>query len=190
MDVLVCGHVLNSDFLSLNLSVLVFSSIVVVFSSVRPFVLQLPPRTNARTHNSWLEVFEFENDALPYQLVVGNGGTLLIDNDDIPRDSLSKLDFHVGKPEYNITGKTKRGELKFEYGYAIMKRKEDGSSYDVNFYTWRKETGTAEPLDFTLSVPKGPRVTRNAPVSAATAVVDGLTIVVVVAIGFLSTVVI
>lgn len=107
--------------------------------------------------DSWLEVLQFDNDELPAQMVVGNGGTKLIDNY-INQSSIPYIDLKVGNPEYGIQARVKRGLTLKEFGYSIMERDDDGA-YEVKFYIFKGNNTnySMEALNFTLPIPKGLR---------------------------------
>jgi len=110
-------------------------------------------------HMHWLQALQFDNDSLPAQLVVGNGGTKLIQNY-INQSSISYIDLYVGKPEYNIKGRIQKGITMSEFGFGIMERS-DGGGYDVTFHTWREDSRSVEPIDFSMYIPRGPRRKGN-----------------------------
>ncbi|KAL3765302.1 hypothetical protein ACHAW5_006087 [Stephanodiscus triporus] len=107
-------------------------------------------------HQHWLQVLEFNDDALPAQLVVGHGGTKLIPNW-VNQDSLTRIKLEVGQPELNIVATVKRGITMSQFGYGIMERN-DGMDYDVTFYGLDETTRKVGVLDFSMTIPKGPRV--------------------------------
>jgi hypothetical protein len=49
-----------------------------------------------------------------------------------------------------------RGLTLAQYGYGVMERKED-DGYEVTFSVYKEDLGQMESLDFTLSIPAGPR---------------------------------
>jgi hypothetical protein len=85
----------------------------------------------------------------------------LINAHDIDNNALTNIKFNIGKPEYNITGRVKSGEIKFEYGYGMMTRDDETGDYNVMFYTWQNETKSVIPMDYSITIPKGPRVKKN-----------------------------
>jgi hypothetical protein len=109
-------------------------------------------------NNSWLEVLEFEDNALPTQMIVGNGGTKLLNDHDIDNNALTNIKFEIGKPEYNITGRVRSGEIRFEYGYGMMTRDDETGDYNVAFYTWQDVTKSVKSIDYSITIPKGLRV--------------------------------
>ena len=90
-------------------------------------------------------------------MVVGNGGTKLIDNY-INQSSIPYIDLKVGNPEYGIQARVKRGLTLKEFGYSIMERDDDGA-YEVKFYIFKGNNTnySMEALNFTLPIPKGLR---------------------------------
>ena len=110
-------------------------------------------------HMHWLEVLEFEDNVLPAQLVVGNGGTMMIENK-INQSSIPYINLTVGKEEYGIQGRVKRGLTKSEFGYGIMERQED-MHYEVYFKTWQPEKQKVD-IAFSLSIPAGLRKNAQA----------------------------
>jgi hypothetical protein len=108
-------------------------------------------------HQHWLQVLEFNDDALPAQLVVGHGGTKMIPNF-VDQDSLARIKLEVGQPELNIAATVKRGITMSQFGYGIMERNDDNMDYDVTFYGLDETTREVGVLDFSMTIPKGPRV--------------------------------
>ena len=98
------------------------------------------------------EVLEFEDNKLPAQMVVGNGGTMMIENK-IKQSSIPFVDLKVGKEEYNLQARVKRGLTMSEFGYGVMERQEDNKSYEVKFNVYNQDAGAMETLDFKLSIP-------------------------------------
>jgi len=112
-------------------------------------------------HMHWLEVLEFEDNVLPAQMVVGNGGTMMIENK-IDQSSIPYINLTVGKEEYGIHGRVKRGITKSAFGYGIMERQDD-LSYEVKFMTWQADKGSVAN-QFNLTIPAGLR--KNAQTDA------------------------
>ena len=98
------------------------------------------------------EVLEFEDNKLPAQMVVGNGGTMMIENK-IKQSSIPYIDMKVGKEEYNLQARVTRGITMSEFGYSVMERQEDNQSYEVKFNIYNQDAGAMETLDFKLSIP-------------------------------------
>lgn len=78
---------------------------------------------------------------------------MMIENK-IDQSSIPYIDLKVGRPEYNIQGRVKRGLTKKQFGYGIMERKVDGN-YDVTFKGYVPETQQMETIDFALEIPAG-----------------------------------
>jgi hypothetical protein len=107
-------------------------------------------------HMHWLEALQFTNNDLPPQLVVGNGGTLMIPNY-IEQDVFPHIKIDVGREGVNYTGIVERGITMSKFGFGIMERADDLSGYEVAFYAFNDDTRAVDPIDFTLWIPKGPR---------------------------------
>lgn len=99
-----------------------------------------------------IEVLEFEDNELPAQMVVGNGGTMMIENK-IKQSSIPYVDLKVGKEEYNLQARVKRGLTMSQFGYSVMERQEDNKSYEVKFNVYNQDAMAMETLDFKLSIP-------------------------------------
>ena len=99
-----------------------------------------------------IEVLEFEDNELPAQMVVGNGGTMMIENK-IKQSSIPYVDLKVGKEEYNLQARVKRGLTMSQFGYSVMERQEDNKSYEVKFNVYNQDARAMETLDFKLSIP-------------------------------------
>ncbi|CAB9501988.1 ser Thr protein phosphatase family protein [Seminavis robusta] len=108
-------------------------------------------------HMHWLEALEFEDYALPNQLVVGHGGTKLIDNY-VNQDIFDGgVRLEVGKNGH-LQGTVKSGFSQAEMvGYAVMERNDD-LSYTVTFKGYNVTTDEMETFDYVMNFPKGPRV--------------------------------
>jgi hypothetical protein len=91
-------------------------------------------------------------------MIVGNGGTKLLNAHDIDNNALTNIKFEIGKPECNITGRVKSGEIKYEYGYGMMTRDDETGDYNVAFYTWQNETKSVKSIDYSITIPKGLRL--------------------------------
>lgn len=82
----------------------------------------------------------------------------------IDQSSIPYIDLKVGKPEYRIEGRVKRGITKSQFGYGIMERQED-LSYEVQFKVWQPSTrrlqgsvkGGYMDVGFNLTIPAGLR---------------------------------
>ena len=107
-------------------------------------------------HQHWFQLLEFDSDALPVQLVVGHGGTKLINNY-VNQDSLSRIRLEVGRPELGMSATVKRGITKSKFGYGIMERNAR-MGYDVAFYALDQTTHEVGMEDFNMTIPAGPRV--------------------------------
>ena len=106
-------------------------------------------------HMHWLQVLEFNDNALPPQLTVGHGGTKLF-NSSIDEELYPHIRLVVGEPEiYSAT--IERGYTMNKFGYAIMERN-DELNYDVTFYVFNQTTREVlEMEDLIVTIPKGPR---------------------------------
>jgi hypothetical protein len=109
-------------------------------------------------HMHWLLVLLY--DTLPHQIVVGHGGTSLIPNY-VNQNSFPGLVVEAGR-DNAFRGIVEDGmSSSLMHGYAIMEHRDDGD-YSVTF---RGLNGSMEmeDLDFTLAIPRGPRVQQNSP---------------------------
>jgi hypothetical protein len=102
------------------------------------------------TRCSWLQVLEFEDNVLPPNFLVGNGGTKMIKNN-IYQSSIPHLDFQIHQNEFTITGKVKKGLTLSQFGYSIMERSKSGT-YKVTFHVWDKQKSKVTPLDYVVSI--------------------------------------
>ena len=66
----------------------------------------------------------------------------------------------MGKEEYGIHGRVKRGITKSAFGYGIMERQDD-LSYIVQFKTWQADKGYVAN-QFNLTIPAGLRKNAKA----------------------------
>ena len=111
-------------------------------------------------HMHWLSALSFENHQLPDQIVVGHGGTNLIDNP-VNQDALVGLQIRAGKNKIH-QGTVRAGITTSEmFGFGVLERNDEGD-YDVYFKGVDVAQDRTVLNDFTLSIPKGPRV-RNEP---------------------------
>ena len=107
-------------------------------------------------HMHWFGAFSFENQTLPAQVVVGNGGTMLIDNY-VNQDALPFVRLEVGQGGM-YQGTVESGITSSNFGFGIMQRHAN-DSYTTDFYNVSGvDIETPELLDFQLDIPKGPRV--------------------------------
>ena len=122
-------------------------------------------------HMHWLEVLSFYNDTLPKQIVVGHGGTKLIDNN-VHQDALKGMWLRVGR-EQMYSGVIEKGITSSEgFGFGIMER--DGSGdYKVIFKNLNQTSGDLYDVDFNLAIPKGPRVNIGALGTTSTTTATG-----------------
>ena len=114
-------------------------------------------------HMHWLEAIQFVNDSLPVQLVVGNGGTKLIDNY-VVQEALPGMQLKVGRKEQQYQGTIRKGITSSDmFGYALMSRNDETGNYDVIFRGLNQSTLSMVDFDFSLTIPKGPRVPAYSP---------------------------
>ena len=88
---------------------------------------------------------------------------MMIENK-IDQSSIPYINLTVGKEEYGIHGRVKRGITKSAFGYGIMERQDD-LSYFVQFKTWQADKGSVAN-QFNLTIPAGLRK-KNAQADAA-----------------------
>ena len=114
-------------------------------------------------HMHWGHALEFQDNELPAQMVVGNGGTRLIPKNNVNQSAIPLMELRVGQNQ-QIRGRVKRGYTMTKFGYAVMDRQDDDDGkpveYEVTFKTYNEMTKKMEPIDFSLKIPKGPRVGR------------------------------
>jgi hypothetical protein len=97
-------------------------------------------------HMHWFQGLAYENDTAPVQVVVGNGGTLMLPNygaiDPTNIDHLSVLG-----------NKVRSGQTATEFGYSHMRRLSDGS------YAFKAIASALSPprTIWTTDIPRGPR---------------------------------
>lgn len=107
-------------------------------------------------HMHWLEALSFVNDTLPHQIVVGNGGTKLIENY-VNQDAIPGVVLEVGR-DRSYTGVVEKGITSSAYGFGIMERNDETGDYDVTFYNLDMKTQELVDVDFAMTIRKGPRV--------------------------------
>lgn len=99
---------------------------------------------------SWLQVLEFEDDVLPPNFLVGNGGTKMIKNY-IEQSSIPQLVFQIHEKEFTVTGKVKKGLTLSQFGYSIMERSKSGT-YKVAFRVWDEQNSKVTSLDYLVPI--------------------------------------
>jgi hypothetical protein len=78
----------------------------------------------------------------------------------INQSSFSNLYLHIDKHDFKITGKVRKGFTSSQFGYGIMERSHDGN-YEVTFHMWHDNDNTVRPLNYSVSIPKGPRKSNH-----------------------------
>jgi hypothetical protein len=107
-------------------------------------------------HMHWLEALKFIDQELPAQIVVGHGGTELI-NDYVDQDTLPFLLVKAGK-DLMYQGRVESGLTDAsKFGFGIMERFDDGS-YATKFMSLDMSSMKLVELDYHMTIPKGPRV--------------------------------
>ena len=105
-------------------------------------------------HMHWFQGLAFEDEALPAQLVVGNGGTKLIPNL-VNQAAIPTMKLEVGR-DGAYQGKVRKGLTASQFGFTIMTRNADGS-YRFRSRAYDDVSETMVNI-FEMEVPKGPRV--------------------------------
>jgi hypothetical protein len=73
----------------------------------------------------------------------------------INQSSLPYINFQFNKRDYNVSEKVKKGLTLSQFGYAIMAR--SSGSYQVSFHVWEENESKLKPLEYLVSIPRGPR---------------------------------
>ena len=109
-------------------------------------------------HMHWRETISFTNNLLPPQIVVGHGGTDLVDNYIIDR-SLDGLKLEVGRNS-QISVTVEEGEPDSSaYGYAVLQSREKREGgYTVRFRGIDMTTGSAYDTGRSIIIPSDPNV--------------------------------
>jgi len=109
-------------------------------------------------HMHWRETISFANNLLPPQIVVGHGGTDLVDNYIIDR-SLDGLKLEIGRNS-QISVTVKEGEPDSSaFGFAVLQRGGDGEGdYTVKFRGIDMTTGSAYDVGRSITIPSDPNV--------------------------------
>ena len=109
-------------------------------------------------HMHWRETILFDKNLLPPQIVVGHGGTDLVDSYVIDR-SLDGLRLEIGQNS-QISATVKEGEPDSSaFGFAVLQRGEDGEgSYTVKFRGIDMATGSAYDVGRPMTIPSNPKV--------------------------------
>lgn len=97
-------------------------------------------------HVHWFQGLAFEDDTAPVQVVVGNGGTLMLPNHGaIDPTNINHLSV--------LGNKVRSGQTATEFGYSHMRRLSDGS-YAFKAIASAQET---PQTIWTVDIPRGPR---------------------------------
>jgi hypothetical protein len=103
-------------------------------------------------HHKVLQVMEFVNNTLPFQVILGNGGTK-VDDLVVDPDLLSSVVLQVGEMSVPVA---RTLSTNAQHGFALMERNSEGS-YDLSFYGLDPVARAATVLDHQLVIPKGSR---------------------------------
>lgn len=113
-------------------------------------------------HMHWLEVLAYENEALPTQIVVGNGGTEMIPNY-INQSVWPYVEIQAGGV---YTGRVRKGlSSSSNFGFCLLERDGNGD-YDLTCKNLDTTSGDLVDVDFDVTIPQGPRVGDDTPTSA------------------------
>lgn len=111
-------------------------------------------------HMHWRESISFSNNLLPPQIIVGHGGTDLVENYIIDR-SLDGLSLEVGRNS-QISVTIEEGDPDSSaYGYGVLQRQRGGKragDYTVRFRGVDMTTGCAYDVDPSLTIHSGPTI--------------------------------
>merc|ERR1719203_988940 len=108
----------------------------------------------------WLEILQYANQELPTQIVVGHGGTTLIQNY-VDQTVFPHLELHVGSKQQQLKGRVLEGLTSSSmFGFAIMERSQEGD-YDMSFLGLDMKTNVMVQQGFNFTIPKGPRVAQT-----------------------------
>ena len=102
-----------------------------------------------------MQVIEFENNTLPPNIIVGNGGTKMIRNY-INQSSIPYIDYHIDNHNFKIAARVTKGLTLSQFGYGIMEKSQDGA-YEVKFNVWDANGGKVIPLNYSVLIPKSAR---------------------------------
>lgn len=78
----------------------------------------------------------------------------------INQSSFPHLYLQIDKHNFKITGKVRKGFTSSQFGYGIMERSHDGD-YEVTFHVWHDNDSTVGPLNYSVSIPKGPHKSNH-----------------------------